>query len=259
MQSLITLDPIQLGWSLGLILLAIGLALWQQLGIVQSLALATLRTIAQLLIAGYFLELIFALDTPWAVLLVLLMMGMVATGVSRNRVSTKLPRLLPWIGGSLMVSTAITLCYVIMIILRPDPWYSPQYWIPLGGILLGNAMNSSAIAGERLVSALSRSQVEIETHLSLGATAKQATMTYRQDAIKAGMIPIINSMMVVGLVTLPGVMTGQILSGVPPIDAVSYQILIMFMLAFTDLVATILVIRGIEYQFFNKNMQFLLP
>ncbi|NEQ97405.1 MAG: ABC transporter permease, partial [Cyanothece sp. SIO2G6] len=100
---------------------------------------------------------------------------------------------------------------------------------------------------------------DIETHLSLGATPTQATRSYRQDAIQAGMIPIINSMMVVGLVTLPGVMTGQILGGVSPLDAVLYQMLIMFVLAFTNLVATILVVRGIESQFFGKDMQFSLP
>ena len=259
MDTLITLDLLQLGWVLGLMIIAIGLALWQQLGIAWNLMVGTGRTVMQLLVAGYFLELVFELQSAWAVLLVLLVMIGVATGVSRNRISTKLTSLWPWIGGSLALSTTVTLAYVIVLVLQPDPWYSPQYWIPLGGILLGNAMNASAIAGERLVSALSRSQVDIETYLSLGATPAQATTSYRQDAIKAGMIPIINSMMVVGLVTLPGVMTGQILSGIRPITAVSYQILIMIVLAFTNLVATILVIKAIEKQFFNGTMQFRVP
>lgn len=259
MDTLITLDLIQLGWVLGLMLIAIGLALWQQVGIAWNLIIGTGRTILQLLVAGYFLELVFELQSPWAVLLVVVVMIGVATGVSRNRISTKLSSLWPWIGGSLAISTIVTLVYVIVLVLQPEPWYSPQYWIPLGGILLGNAMNASAIAGERLVSALSRSQVEIETYLSLGATPAQATMTYRQESIKAGMIPIINSMMVVGLVTLPGVMTGQILSGIRPITAVSYQILIMMVLAFSNLVATILVIKAIEKQFFNGTMQFRVP
>lgn len=259
MNTLITLDVVQLGWVLGLMAIAIGLALWQRLGIAWDLFVGTGRTIVQLLVAGYFLELVFTLQEPWAVVLVLLVMVMVATGVSRNRISTKLTHLWPWIGGSLLVSTTLTLAYVIVLVLRPDPWYAPQYWIPLGGILLGNAMNSSAIAGERLVSTLSRNQVDIETHLSLGATPSQATQVYRQESIKAGMIPIINSMMVVGLVTLPGVMTGQLLSGSSPITAASYQILIMIILAFTNLVATLLVIKAIEQQFFNSAMQFCPP
>ena len=259
MDTLIPLDLIQLGWVLGLMLIAIGLALWQQVGIAWSLMIGTGRTILQLLVAGYFLELVFELQSSWAVLLVVLIMIGVATGVSRNRISTKIAFLWLWIGGSLAISTIVTLVYVIVLVLQPDPWYSPQYWIPMGGVLLGNAMNASAIAGERLVSILSRSQVEIETYLSLGATPDQATMTYRQDAIKAGMIPILNSMMVVGLVTFPGVMTGQILSGIRPITAVSYQILIMIVVAFSNLVATILVIKAIEKQFFNGTMQFRIP
>jgi len=259
MESLITLDWVKLGWALGLVILSLGLTQWQGLGLTGRLLMGTGRTIVQLLMAGYFLEAVFALDSPWLVVLVLLLMTGVATAVSRNRISDRLSHLWPLIGGSLLFSTTLTLVYIIALILRPDPWYAPQYLVPLGGILLGNAMNASAIAGERLVSALSRSQVEIETYLSLGATPLQSTRTYRQDAIKAGMIPILNSMMVVGLVTLPGVMTGQILSGVAPLDAVLYQMLIMFVLAFTSLVATILVVRGIESQFFGKAMQFNLP
>ncbi|NET11291.1 MAG: iron export ABC transporter permease subunit FetB [Merismopedia sp. SIO2A8] len=259
MEPLITLNLVQLGWALGLVLLSMGLALWQQVGITWNLLLGSLRTIVQLLVAGYFLELVFTLKSPWLVIFVLIIMGTVATAVSRNRISDTIPQLWPWIGASLLVSTTLTLSYVIALILRPDPWYSPQYLIPLGGILLGNAMNASAIAGERFVSTLSRSQIEIETHLSLGASSAQATLTYRRDAIKAGMIPIINSMMVVGLVTLPGVMTGQILSGVAPINAVLYQILIMFILAFTNFVATLLIIRGVEAQFFTQQAQFKVP
>ncbi|NER00525.1 MAG: iron export ABC transporter permease subunit FetB, partial [Cyanothece sp. SIO2G6] len=201
METLITLDWLKMGWALGLIVLALGLMLWQGLDLTGRLMMGTARTILQLLVAGYFLQGVFALDSPWLVLLVLLVMAVVATAVSRNRISDRLPQLWPLIGASLLFSTTLTLVYIITLILRPDPWYAPQYLIPLGGMLLGNAMNASAIAGERLVSALSRSQTDIETHLSLGATPTQATRSYRQDAIQAGMIPIINSMMVVGLVT----------------------------------------------------------
>ena len=119
-------------------------------------------------------------------------------------------------------------------------------------------MNAAAIAGERLVSTLTSSQLEIETHLSLGATPQQAVARYRRDAIKAGLIPTVNTMMVVGLVTLPGIMTGQLLSGVPPLVATSYQMVIMFMLAFATLVTTLLLTWGICRQFFNAADQLIL-
>lgn len=116
-------------------------------------------------------------------------------------------------------------------------------------------MNGAAIGGERLVSTLNSSQLEIETHLSLGATPQQAVAQYRKDAIRAGLIPTINTMMVVGLVALPGIMTGQLLSGVDPLIATAYQMVIMFMLAFATLVTTLLVTWGICRQFFNAAAQ----
>ncbi|NEP53639.1 MAG: ABC transporter permease, partial [Moorea sp. SIO3C2] len=87
------------------------------------------------------------------------------------------------------------------------------------------------------------------------ATGQQAVAGYRKDAIRAGLIPTLNSMMVVGLVTLPGIITGQLLSGIEPLDAASYQILIMFMLAFTNLIATLLITYGLTRQFFNQSEQ----
>ncbi|HHP7244099.1 MAG TPA: ABC transporter permease [Elainellaceae cyanobacterium] len=255
MDALIELDFVRLSWALMLMVVAIALSAWQQLGLAGDLAIATARTIVQLLVVGYFLSAVFALDNPWAVLLVLLIMLSVAAITARNRISQKLPTLLPWVGGSIFISTALTLVYINLLVIQPDTWYSPQYVIPLAGIVLGNVMNSAAIAGERFVNTLNSSQLEIETHLSLGATPEQAVAQYRKDAIRAGLIPIVNSMMVVGIVKLPGIITGQILSGVSPFNASLYQILIMFMLAFADLVVALFVVRGIYQRFFNSASQ----
>lgn len=257
MNALIELDPVRLGWALGLMVMAIGLSVWQRLGLEWKLTVATGRTIIQLLFVGYFLTIVFEWRDVWAVLAVVGVMLTIAAIVARNRISQKIPLLLPWVGGALLVSTALTLTYVNFLVLRPDFWYDPQYLIPLAGILLGNAMNAAAVSGERLVSTLNGSQIEIETHLSLGATPQQAIARYRRDAIKAGLIPTINSMMVVGVVTLPGIITGQILSGVDPFNAALYQMMIMFLLAFTTMVATLLVAEGIARQFFNKAAQFI--
>ncbi len=249
---------IRLPWALGLILAAIALSSWQKLGLEGSLALAAGRTIAQLTVVGYFLGVVFAFKSPWAVLAVLVGMLIVAAIVARNRISQKIPRLLPLIAGSILVSTALTLTYTSLLIVQPQPWYDPQTVIPLTGIVLGNAMNAAAIAGDRLVSTLNSSQLEIETHLSLGATPQQAVAHYRREAIKAGLIPTINSMMVVGLVTLPGIITGQLLGGANPIQAAVFQMLILFMLAFSTLLTTVLVTQGLLRQFFNSAAQLIL-
>ncbi len=255
MSGLIRLDILDLALALGMMAIAIGLSAWERLGLEWSLAIATGRTVLQLLVVGYILEFIFALNNPWAVLAVLLVMLTIAAIVARNRISKKYPALLPLVWGSILVSTALTLCYTNLLVIQPASWYEPQYLIPLAGIVLGNAMNGAAIAGERLVSTFNASKLEIETHLSLGATPEQAVAQYRKDAIKAGLIPTINQMMVVGIVTLPGIITGQLLSGVNPLDASSYQILIMFMLAFANLVTTLLVTQGLCRQFFNQAAQ----
>lgn len=255
MEPLIELDWVGMGFAVALMLLAIGLSAWQRLGLEWTLALATVRTIVQLIVLGYILAIVFALNNPWAVLAVIGVMVCIATVVARNRISRKVPDILPIVGGAILVSTSFTLIYVNLLVLRLDPWYEPQYLVPLAGILLGNAMNAAALAGERFVSMLNNSQLEIETHLSLGATPRQATQTYRREAIKAGLIPTLNSMMVVGVVTLPGMITGQLLGGVDPLNAALYQMLIMFILAITTLITTLLLIQGIDRQFFTAAAQ----
>jgi putative ABC transport system permease protein len=248
-------SPLQLIWALGLVVIAIALSAWQRLGLEWNLAIAAGRTVLQLVVVGYVLAVVFAFRNPLAVLLMLGVMGAIATIVARNRISKKIPQLAFLVGGSILVSTALTLLYTLLLIIQPETWYEPRFLIPLAGIVLGNAMNGAALAGERLVSSLNASQVEIETHLSLGATPKQAISQYRKAAIRAALIPLLNTMTVIGLVTLPGIMTGQLLSGAPPLEAVGYQILIMFMLAFAELLTISLVTWGIGNKFFNPAAQ----
>lgn len=258
MNGLIEIDLLQFCWALGLMGIAIGLSAWQKLGLEWSLAMATGRTVVQLLAVGYILQIVFTLNNPWAVLAIIVVMASIAAIVARNRISQKAPNLLPIVGTAILVSTALTLGYINLLVLQPDPWFNPQYLVPLAGILLGNAMNAAAIGGERLVNTLNNKQLEIETALSLGATPSQATAEFRKEAIKAGLIPTLNSMMVVGVVTLPGIITGQILSGVDPLEAAVYQMLIMFILAIATLSTTILLIQGLYRQFFNQAAQFIL-
>ncbi|NER78424.1 MAG: iron export ABC transporter permease subunit FetB [Leptolyngbya sp. SIO1D8] len=258
-EIVIDLGVLQLCVSLGLMLGAIALARWQGLGLEWTLVMASARTVFQLFAVGYILAIVFAWRTPWSVLAVWLVMLAVATVVARNRISKRLSRLLPLVAGVLLTSTGITMIYTISMVLRPDVWYDPRYVIPLAGIVLGNAMNAASITGDRLVSSLKRHQLEIETHLSLGATPTQAILDYRNEAIKAGFIPTLNAMMVVGIVTLPGIITGQLLSGADPINAALYQMLIMFMLAFSTLLTSILITLGLQRYFFNAAAQLILP
>lgn len=259
MDTLIQLDLFQMLWALGLMVATIALASWQRLDLSGTLAIATLRTVLQLYVVGYVLATVFAIRNPLVVGGLVLVMLSIAAVTARNRIGKQYDGLLPQLWLSLLVSLTITLAYSTLVVIRPDTWYEPRYVIPLAGIILGNAMTAAAITGDRLVSSLKQNRVAIETHLSLGATSGQAIASYRQAAVKAGLIPTVNAMMIVGIVKLPGIITGQILSGADPLDAALYQMLIMFMLAFADVVTSVLVTRGLSRRFFNAAQQLVLP
>ncbi|MEB3278513.1 MAG: iron export ABC transporter permease subunit FetB [Lyngbya sp.] len=254
---LIPLDFTDLALALGLITIACALSFWQQLGLEGQLLLATVRTIVQLGVAGYVLAVVFdpARPNPWLILAFGLLMLTLVTVVTRNRISKKLPRLIFWVWGSLGLSAVLIVGYAQLLVIQPTPFYSPQYLIPLLAAILGNAMNAASIAGERLVTTLNYSQTEIETHLSLGATPTQAVKLYRSEAIRAGLLPTLNSMAIVGIVTLPGILTGQLLAGADPLDAASYQIVILLAIAVSNLVATLVLTAGICRQYFNAEAQ----
>ena len=118
----------------------------------------------------------------------------------------------------------------LLVVVRPEPWFAPQYAVPLLGMLLGNTMNGLAIALDRLTQEAYLQREVIEARLVCGETAAESISDVRRSAIRAGMIPTVNAMAVAGLVSLPGMMTGQILAGTPPAEAVRYQILIMFLI-----------------------------
>ena len=255
MNDLISLDTVDLFLCLGLIGIAIALSLWRKLDLERQLAYSAFRSLMQLIAIGYILDIVFAIDNWLVVLCILGVMITIASIVTRNRIDKKLEGLLPTVILSLVASSAFTLGYVIILIVQPDRWYEPQYLIPLAGMLFGNAMNGASLAGERLINSIDRNRLEIETHLSLGATSKQAIAGYQKEAIRTGLIPTLNNMIVMGLVSLPGMFTGQVLGGSNPRDAASYQILILFAIVLVNLMTTVLITEGIYKKFFNQREQ----
>lgn len=255
MDNLIALNTLDLVLCLGMIGMAIALSLWQKLGLEKQLAYSSVRSLMQLIAIGYILDLVFAIDNGLVVLGILGIMIAIAAVVTRNRIAQKLQGLLPTVVLSLLASSAFTLGYVILLIVQPEKWYEPQYIIPLAGMLFGNAMNGASLAGDRLLNTINQNRLEIETHLCLGATPKQAITNYQREAIRTGLIPTLNNMVVMGLVSLPGMFTGQVLGGSNPLDAASYQILIIFAIVLTNLISAILITEGIYKHFFNQDEQ----
>ena len=257
-QGFIALNFLDLAGALGMIGLAIALSRWRKLQLEGQFLLAAGRSLLQLLVVGYLLAIIFAINQPLPILAILGVMITIAAIAACNRISQKITGLLPLVWVSLFTSSALTLSYTIALVIQPDHWYSPQYLIPLAGMIFGNATNSASLSGERLASSLEQNRLEIETHLCLGATPKQAVNRYLREAIRTSLIPTLNQMMVVGIVSLPGMFTGQVLAGIDPLNAVSYQILILFAIALTNIVTSVLVTEGIYRRYFNENQQFLI-
>jgi putative ABC transport system permease protein len=148
--------------------------------------------------------------------------------------------------GSMMMASGAVTVFALATALRPDPWYDPRYAIPLLGMVLGNCMTGVGLGLDTLTTSLANRRAGVEAQLMLGASRRAATAPVMRVALRSALMPVINSMAATGVVSLPGMMTGQILGGVPPVEAVKYQILVMFLIAGgTGLGAVTAVLTGV--------------
>ena len=235
MQSngLILLSPVDLGMAAGLVLLLAALSWNLQLGIGRRMLVASLRSTVQLLLLGLVLKTLFASTDPWLVAaLAAVMLGVAGYEVMARQ---KYRFRGAWGYGtgalSMFLSSFSIALLALLVLLQPAPWYTPQYAIPLLGMLLGNTMTGIAVSLDSLTRQTVDKRHQIEARLALGQTAAEAIGDIRRDALRAGLIPIVNAMATAGIVSLPGMMTGQILAGSPPMEAAKYQLLILFLIA----------------------------
>lgn len=230
---MITLSTIDLSLAALLVLAMAALSWRMQLGLTGSLLVAATRTVVQLLLIGLVLKALFEnIDLLWIGGISLVML--LAAG--REVMARQQRRFTGWWGfgmgtGAMFVSSFAIAVLTLTTIIDTDPWYTPQYAVPLLGMLLGNTMSGIALALDRLTQTAWQQRAIIEQRLMLGATRLEAIAEIRREAMRSGMMPIINGMAAAGLVSLPGMMTGQILAGSPPLEAVKYQILIMFLIS----------------------------
>lgn len=217
----------------GLIIILAITSFMLQLKISRQLLIAASRNVVQLLLIGYILKFIFNSDNVLTIVVIALIMLLVAGFEINARQKYPLKRYVGFkIGTSALFLSSFTMAMItLVVIVSPTPWYSPQYAIPLLGMLLGNTMNGISLGMDKLNQSIYQQRLIIEQRLMLGQDYHEAIKEIRAESIRTGMIPIINSMAIAGLVSLPGLMTGQILSGTPPVEAVKYQILIFFLIA----------------------------
>lgn len=241
--GVVDLSAWQLALALVLVAAVVVVSVRQSLGLQRDLVIGSLRAIVQLYAVGLILAAVFAAARWYWVLLILAVMTAVATQAAVSRLGKPLPRA-PWIAGiALSVSTAATLAYVIAIVVQVRPWYEPQYIIPIAGMILGSSMTSAALAGDRLQSDLRVRADEVEARLALGFSGHDAVQPIVRASLRAAMIPTVNGMMTVGLVQLPGMMTGQILAGSSPLLAIRYQMVVVFMQAAATALGSLLFVR----------------
>jgi putative ABC transport system permease protein len=237
--------------ALALVGLAMGVSRWQKVGLEQAMLVAVIRAFGQLIAIGYALDFIFSRQGPFWILLVVGVMVIIA-GYTAGQRGKRVPRSLMVATGAISVGTVLTLGVLIGLNVFP---FEPRFIIPIAGMVVGNSMTVTGLVMARLHDDLKLQKAQLEAALALGATQRQAASRQLRRALTTGMTPIVDNTKTVGLISLPGAMTGMILAGASPLEAVQLQIIVMYMLvgaaAFSGLTAIFLTYR----QFFTPAHQ----
>jgi putative ABC transport system permease protein len=237
---------ISLGYSdliiASLLLLFSGLlSIRLRLGLERQIGIAALRMVVQLMLIGLVLKLLFQMVSPlWTAIAAAIMIAL----AGREVMARQKRKFTGWWTYGLGTSSLMIACSIVTVLalttqIRPEPWFDPRFAIPILGMILGNTMNGISIGLDRLLSSAHEGRAAIEARLALGHDRTRAMQPLIADSIRAGLIHIINAMSAAGLISLPGMMTGQILAGVDPTEAVKYQILIMFLIAGSTTLGTL--------------------
>lgn len=240
-----------LSFTLLFVMITMLVSVWQKLGLERDIAVGTVRSALQLLLVGYVLQFIFNTSNPLFIALILVLMITVASYNAGKRGEGL--RGIFWKIAVAIASTELLMMGLLLGFRIIEA--TPQYIIPISGMTIGNAMVVSGLLLNQMRREVGAARGEIETLLSLGATARQAIQDVMKRSVKASMIPTIDGMKTVGLVQLPGMMTGMIIAGANPIEAVRYQILIVFAFASSAAVTSIILSLLSYRQWFTKDLR----
>lgn len=242
---------VALSFTLIFIMITVLVSVWQKLGLEKDIVVGTIRSAVQLLIMGYVLQFVFNTDHPIFLFLIPLFMISIASWNAAKR-GKSLKGVLWRIGAAIAATEVLTMgLFIGLHIIDP----TPQYIIPMSGMIIGNAMIVSGLFLNQMNREVESSRGEIETLLSLGATTRQAIQVSLKRSVKSSMIPTIDSMKTVGLVQLPGMMTGMIVAGANPVEAVRYQILIMFAITSAAAITSIILSLLCYRLWFTKDLR----
>ena len=225
----------------------------------KEILISTFRMTIQLILTGYILIYIFYNASPVFTILVICIMETFAIYNIFNRSKIKLSKSLKKaICISMIFGTLTSLFYFLFIVIGISPWYNPRYFIPIAGMLIGNSMTGISLGVSRLIDSMNSQKYLVESALMLGATPKMASKQIVDNAFDAAILPTINSMVGMGIVFLPGMMTGQILSGTSPVTAIGYQVAIMLGVLGSVSLSVILFVNLGYKTFFNEENQLII-
>lgn len=225
----------------------------------KEILLSSVRMTIQLILTGYILVYLFNTSSPFYTIFILVAMETFAvfTIIKRSKIklSSKLKQIIAF---SMVIGTVSCLFYFLFIVVNIAPWYDARYFIPIAGMLIGNSMTGISLGISRLVDGMQTQKNIVEGALMLGATPKMASKQIVDNAFDSAILPTINSMVGMGIVFLPGMMTGQILSGTSPITAIEYQIAIMLGILGSVTLTVILFLQFGYKTFFNEQSQLII-
>jgi len=254
-DTVMNLSVLQL--SIAYIFVLLLLVIFKSRGIKREkqILIASTRMTIQLTLMGYVLMFVFNNPSWWLTSLMITIMITFAIYNSIKRVKTKMSKELKEIIAFSMICGALaTAAFFIIVVLQVRPWFNPQYFIPITGMVIGNSMTGIALGANKLCCDIEDKRIEIENSLMLGASPVVATKEIVNNAFDSAILPTMNNMLTMGIVSLPGMMTGQILSGIFPLTAIKYQIGIMLAILGSTALATVLFVTlGYKTFFTNDN------
>jgi putative ABC transport system permease protein len=256
MDEILDITLIQLIAAYIFVLILLIIVKHQKIGNEWEIILANIRMTVQLILVGYVLTYIFSRPNVFLTLIILILMqGFAVQNIYarlNKNISFELKKI---ITIAMFAGTAITIIYFIFVVINLKPWYHPQYFIPISGMLIGNSMTGISLGIEGLINGINDNKGMIENALMLGGKPEIITKDITGRAFYQAILPTINSMMGMGIVFLPGMMTGQILAGSPPLTAIKYQIAIMLGILGSVTLTVYILIRWGARTFFNKRLQ----
>lgn len=247
----VSVDNLSLALVFGLVLVAISISQKEKLGLTKDIVMAVVRTVLQLIFVGYILKFIFQASNVFLSLaMVLIILYNASVQANKRNPNGKKSLLHPFL--ALLVATGLTLT---ILVLSGAIQFIPSQVIPISGMLASNAMTAIGLSYRAMYKSFTDNRQQVLEKLSLGATVKLASQDILREAIKTGMQPTIDSAKTVGLVSLPGMMSGLIFAGVDPVHAIRYQIMVMFMLLSATSLASVIASYAAYQTYFTNKAQ----